>query len=228
MAEQARVNAVCPLFCIPLELEQERQKKAKLPESSDGSKDSDSSAGRRGSTSRKHGRWRGRPDSPGALVSKVVRAVTARHKPGRRLPAAPDSSSQRNLTELRGEAQLGVFQQGDTGSVEGAPQPTENSFTPKCEITGKDALSALARASSKQCQQEIANVVCLHRAGSLMPQSVPRHCQLSGESCWGAPGRPGHREYPSQACGPPYVTKLPHLAKSGLNLSLIPRLLLPL
>ncbi|KAM9371323.1 xylosyltransferase 2 [Phaethornis superciliosus] len=160
---------------------EERQKKARLPESSDGSKDSDSSAGRRGSASRKHGRWRGRADSPGAPVSKVVRAVTVRHKAGRRLPPAPDSSSRRNLTELHGEAQLAIFQQGDTGSVEGAPQPTENSFTPKCEITGKDALSALARASSKQCQQEIANVVCLHRAGSLMPQAVPRHCQLSGK-----------------------------------------------
>lgn len=70
---------------------------------------------------------------------------------------------------------------GDTGSVEGAPQPTDNSFTPKCEIVGKDALSALARASTKQCQQEIANVVCLHQAGSLMPKAVPRHCQLPGE-----------------------------------------------
>lgn len=201
--KQARVNAVCPLFCIHMDMQQDRQKKTGFPESSDGSKDLDSSAGRRSSASRKHGRWRGRPDSPGAVVSKVVRAVTARHKPGWRLPAAPDSSSRRNLTELRGEAQLAVFQQGDTGSVEGAPQPTENSFTPKCEITGKDALSALARASSKQCQQEIANVVCLHRAGSLMPQSVPRHCQLSGESCWGAPGHPGHREYPRQAHRPP-------------------------
>lgn len=193
----------CPLFCIHTDLQQERQKKAGFPESSDGSKDSDSSAGRRSSAGRKHGRWRGRPDSPGALVSKVVRAVTARHKPGWRLPAVLDSSSRRNLTELRGEAQLAIFQQGDTGSVEGAPQPTENSFTPKCEITGKDALSALARASSKQCQQEIANVVCLHRAGSLMPQSVPRHCQLSGESCWSAPGHPGHWEYPRQARRPP-------------------------
>lgn len=96
---------------------------------------------------------------------------------------------------MRREAQLAIFQQGDTGSVEGAPQPTENSFTPKCEITGKDALSALARASSKQCQQEIANVVCQHRAGNLMPQSVPRHCQLSGESCWEAPSHSGHQEY---------------------------------
>lgn len=65
--------------------------------------------------------------------------------------------------------------------MEGAPQPTDNSFTPKCEIVGKDALSALARASTKQCQQEIANVVCLHQAGSLMPKAVPRHCQLAGK-----------------------------------------------
>jgi len=129
--------------------------------------------------------------------------VTARHRAGRRLPAAPDASSRRNLTEPRGDAQLAVFQQGDTGSVEGAPQPTENSFTPKCEITGKDALSALARASSKQCQQEIANVVCLHRAGSLMPQSVPRHCPLSGKSCSRALPACGHLERPGETCGPP-------------------------
>ncbi|XP_041265178.1 xylosyltransferase 2 [Onychostruthus taczanowskii] len=186
-SQQGNAEALRRLETLPVEYTevrlsaQERQKKAGFPESSDGSKDLDSSAGRRSSASRKHGRWRGRLDSPGAMVSKVVRAVTARHKPGWRLPAMLDSSSHRNLTELRGEAQLAVFQQGDTGSVEGAPQPTENSFTPKCEITGKDALSALARASSKQCQQEIANVVCLHRAGSLMPQSVPRHCQLSGK-----------------------------------------------
>nr|XP_003217276.2 PREDICTED: xylosyltransferase 2 isoform X1 [Anolis carolinensis] len=158
-----------------------RQKKAQLLENSEGSKDSDSSAGRRGGLNRKHGRWKNRPDSPGVLVAKVVRAVTVKHKPGHRLPVYLDSSSQRNLSDLRGDAQMAVFQQGDTGSVEGAPQPTENNFTPKCEIMGKDALSALARASSKQCQQEIANVVCLHQAGKLMPHSVPRQCQLSGK-----------------------------------------------
>lgn len=171
-------------FCIWLELEKGRQKKARLLENHEGSKDSDSSAGRRGSLNRKHGRWKSRPDNPGVLVAKVVRAVTVKHKPGRRMPVYSDSSSRRNLTELRGDAQLGMFQHGDTGSVEGAPQPTENNFTPKCEITGKDALSALSRASSKQCQQEIANVVCLHQAGNLMPRSLPRQCQLSGKCLW--------------------------------------------
>lgn len=120
-------------------------------------------------------------------VAKVVRAVTSRHRANRRVPPAPppEAPGRQNLSgAAAGEALGGAagFQpHGDTGSVEGAPQPTDNGFTPKCEIVGKDALSALARASSKQCQQEIANVVCLHQAGSLMPKAVPRHCQLVGK-----------------------------------------------
>lgn len=101
---------------------------------------------------------------------------------------------------------------GDTGSVEGAPQPTDNSFTPKCEIVGKDALSALARASTKQCQQEIANVVCLHQAGSLMPKAVPRHCQLPGEGLgYSGPSRK-RREvmWPRSSCSFP---RWPFLSK---------------
>lgn len=120
-------------------------------------------------------------------VAKVVRAVTSRHRVSRRVPPAPppEAPGRQNLSgAAAGESLVGAAgfpPHGDTGSVEGAPQPTDNGFTPKCEIVGKDALSALARASSKQCQQEIANVVCLHQAGSLMPQAVPRHCQLAGK-----------------------------------------------
>ncbi|KAM9045053.1 xylosyltransferase 2 isoform 2-T2 [Megaptera novaeangliae] len=119
-------------------------------------------------------------------VAKVVRAVTSRHRTSRRIPPTPppEAPGRQNLSgAAAGEALAGAagFPHGDTGSVEGAPQPTDNSFTPKCEIVGKDALSALARASSKQCQQEIANVVCLHQAGSLMPKAVPRHCQRPGK-----------------------------------------------
>lgn len=121
-------------------------------------------------------------------VAKVVRAVTSRHRASRRVPPAPppEAPGRQNLSgAAAGEALIGAAgfpPHGDTGSVEGAPQPTDNGFTPKCEIVGKDALSALARASSKQCQQEIANVVCLHQAGNLMPKAVPRHCQLAGKS----------------------------------------------
>lgn len=167
-------------------LQKGRQKKAQPLDPSEGSKDTDSSAGRRGSAGRRHGRWRGRAESPGVPVAKVVRAVTSRHRTGRRIPPTPppEAPGRQNLSGAAAEEALvgaAGFPHGDTGSVEGAPQPTDNSFMPKCEIIGKDALSALARASSKQCQQEIANVVCLHQAGSLMPKAVPRHCQRAGK-----------------------------------------------
>lgn len=51
---------------------------------------------------------------------------------------------------------------------------------PKCEITGKEAISALSRAKSKQCRQEIAEVYCQHKQGKLMPEKVTRLCPLEG------------------------------------------------
>ncbi|XP_030064199.1 xylosyltransferase 2 isoform X1 [Microcaecilia unicolor] len=160
--------------------EKGRQRKSRLPDSGDNSKDPNNSAGHRGSQSRKRVRWKGQADNPAAVGSIAVRGATVKHKPGHKFQIALDSSSSKNLTDSKVDAQLFTFQHGDTGSVEGAPVPTDNSFAPKCEIIGKDALSALARASTKQCQQEIANVVCLHQLDKLMPQSVPRHCKLSG------------------------------------------------
>uniref|UniRef100_A0A8C6UDT4 Xylosyltransferase 1 n=1 Tax=Neogobius melanostomus TaxID=47308 RepID=A0A8C6UDT4_9GOBI len=40
---------------------------------------------------------------------------------------------------------------------------------PKCEINGKEAISALSRAKSKECRQQIAEVYCRHKEGQLMP-----------------------------------------------------------
>uniref|UniRef100_UPI00358DF71E xylosyltransferase 2-like isoform X2 n=1 Tax=Myxine glutinosa TaxID=7769 RepID=UPI00358DF71E len=48
----------------------------------------------------------------------------------------------------------------------------------RCNLKSKDALSALARASSKQCRREITNVACLHQEGKLMPVSLTSHCPL--------------------------------------------------
>lgn len=53
---------------------------------------------------------------------------------------------------------------------------------PKCEISGKEAISALSRAKSKECRQQIAEVYCRHREGQLMPEKVTRYCHLEGES----------------------------------------------
>ncbi|MEQ2279638.1 hypothetical protein AMECASPLE_011472 [Ameca splendens] len=92
-----------------------------------------------------------------------------------------DLSSSRNFS-LDGAAKLqaaGI--PGEPGSVDGAHQAPNGDFMPKCDITGKDALSALHRAGSQQCRQEIANIVCQHRAGQLMPKSLPQFCPQLGE-----------------------------------------------
>ncbi|XP_048465618.1 xylosyltransferase 1 [Rhincodon typus] len=54
--------------------------------------------------------------------------------------------------------------------------------TPRCEISGKEALSALSRAKSKHCRHEIAELYCLHKDGKLMPEKVPRLCPLEGKA----------------------------------------------
>nr|XP_033770601.1 xylosyltransferase 1 isoform X2 [Geotrypetes seraphini] len=53
---------------------------------------------------------------------------------------------------------------------------------PKCEISGKETISALARAKSQQCRQEIAEVYCQHKQGKLMPEKVTRFCPLEGKA----------------------------------------------
>ncbi|XP_047215598.1 xylosyltransferase 2-like isoform X2 [Girardinichthys multiradiatus] len=93
-----------------------------------------------------------------------------------------DLSSSRNFS-LDGAAKLqaaGI--PGEPGSVDGAHQAPNGDFMPKCDITGKDALSALHRAGSQQCRQEIANIVCQHQTGQLMPKALPQFCPQLGVS----------------------------------------------
>uniref|UniRef100_A0A8C9RQ02 Xylosyltransferase 1 n=1 Tax=Scleropages formosus TaxID=113540 RepID=A0A8C9RQ02_SCLFO len=53
---------------------------------------------------------------------------------------------------------------------------------PKCEIAGKEAISALSRAKTKECRQQIAEVYCRHKEGQLMPEKVTRYCHLEGKA----------------------------------------------
>lgn len=53
----------------------------------------------------------------------------------------------------------------------------------QCEVSGKEAISALSRARSRECRQQIVEVYCKHKQGALMPEKVPRYCPLQGESC---------------------------------------------
>lgn len=52
---------------------------------------------------------------------------------------------------------------------------------PQCEISGKEAISALSRARSRECRQQIVEVYCKHKERALMPEKVPRYCPLEGE-----------------------------------------------
>lgn len=51
----------------------------------EGFKDIDSLVGRRGSVGRRYGRWRGRVESLGVFVVKVVRVVISRYRVSRRV-----------------------------------------------------------------------------------------------------------------------------------------------
>ncbi|TRY80223.1 hypothetical protein DNTS_024070, partial [Danionella cerebrum] len=136
------------------------------------------------------GQWRQQRHDQPPVTAIIRHGPRRRYKPPLKdrggaqeeLPAEKvaiyDPSSSRNFSEARaGDAiKFHLVAPGEPGSVEGAPQVPNSDFVPKCEIWGKDALSALHRAGSRQCRQEIANIVCQHQAGKLMPQTLPQFC----------------------------------------------------
>ncbi|XP_054590525.2 xylosyltransferase 1 [Nothobranchius furzeri] len=68
-----------------------------------------------------------------------------------------------------------------------ASPPLPPSLEPKreqlqCEISGKDAISALSRAKSRECRQQIVEVYCKHKERALMPEKVPRYCPIEGKA----------------------------------------------
>ncbi|XP_071796502.1 xylosyltransferase 1-like isoform X1 [Asterias amurensis] len=52
----------------------------------------------------------------------------------------------------------------------------------KCAVEGRDAISALSRATTPQCKQQIADTVCDMPKGSLYPTRLPRYCSLEGKA----------------------------------------------
>ena len=96
-------------------------------------------------------------------------------------------SSSRNHSDSRSGPDVaakipGAAVLGEPGSVDGAHQALSSDFVSKCDIIGKDALSALHRAESQRCRQEIANIVCRHQAGLLMPGTLPQFCPQLGKN----------------------------------------------
>lgn len=65
--------------------------------------------------------------------------------------------------------------------IEISPPEVKYDQPPKCEVTGKEAITAMSRAKSPQCRQEIADIYCQHKMGKLMPEQVTRFCALEGK-----------------------------------------------
>ncbi|XP_062613310.1 LOW QUALITY PROTEIN: xylosyltransferase oxt-like [Saccostrea cucullata] len=53
-------------------------------------------------------------------------------------------------------------------------------FIPPCTIESAQALSAIKRAKTKECKQEIADTACGIQEGGLYPGSLPNTCHLKG------------------------------------------------
>ncbi|XP_054264373.1 xylosyltransferase oxt-like isoform X2 [Macrosteles quadrilineatus] len=56
----------------------------------------------------------------------------------------------------------------------------ELDFVPMCEITGREAVSAIHRAKTQHCKQLLANITCLNLQGDLYPHQLPHLCPNNG------------------------------------------------
>ena len=45
-----------------------------------------------------------------------------------------------------------------------------------CNVTSKEAVSAITRASTRECRQELVDLVCKLEEGKVYPESLPRSC----------------------------------------------------
>ena len=67
-------------------------------------------------------------------------------------------------------------------------------YAPRCDVTGKDISSAIRRAKTLACRQEIADVFCTQQEGKLYKLDLPRFCPNKGREicsdhdCWGEGG----------------------------------------
>ena len=49
-----------------------------------------------------------------------------------------------------------------------------------CGALGKTATSAIKRASTQKCKEELTDLACRHKTGKLVPQRLPNHCPRKG------------------------------------------------
>ncbi|XP_034045561.1 xylosyltransferase 1-like [Thalassophryne amazonica] len=84
-------------------------------------------------------------------------------------------------TPVQGSNQESSFYQPKTSVSPLPPNMEPRKEQPQCEISGKEAISALSRAKSRECRQHIVEVYCKHKEKTLMPEKVPRYCPIEGK-----------------------------------------------
>ncbi|MBN3303974.1 XYLT1 Xylosyltransferase, partial [Amia calva] len=114
-------------------------------------------------------------EAKGAPLPTPGRNHTGSHQPRGLLPNQPHRSHQPQQHHRH-------HRQGKKMGLATARPDIKYDQPPKCEITGKEAISALSRAKTKECRQQIAEVYCHHKEGHLMPEKVTRYCPLEGKA----------------------------------------------
>jgi len=94
-------------------------------------------------------------------------------------PSSSPSSSRAGKPDVAGVPGVSVVAGSEQQQHQKQPKKKE---VPQCEISGKEVISALSRAKSRECRQQIVEVYCKHKEGTLMPLKVPRYCPREGTS----------------------------------------------
>ncbi|XP_057716974.1 xylosyltransferase 1-like [Corythoichthys intestinalis] len=136
-------------------------------------------------------RRRSEPAPPETLGNAAVRHklradVYRSHRPKEK-PRPPDGNNNENSVPKDSDGADGgrprepakwaerfPEQSGRNGSRVPAPEQKAS----ECEMLGKEVISALSRAKSRECRQRIADVYCRHQEEKLMPRRLPRYCPL--------------------------------------------------
>lgn len=95
------------------------------------------------------------------------------HKPRPQVPTI--------LAPVQGSNQDPPFYQTRKSATQLPPGLEPRKEQLQCEISGKEAISALSRSKSRECRQQIVEVYCKHKERALMPEKVPRYCPREGE-----------------------------------------------
>ncbi|XP_046995718.1 xylosyltransferase oxt [Schistocerca americana] len=69
-----------------------------------------------------------------------------------------------------------VIQWGNRSSL----RLEELDFVPVCDITTKEAISAVHRAKTQRCKQQLVNITCLIQQGQLYPERLSSSCPSQG------------------------------------------------